>query len=60
MNEEIRMKNDQKVIVDNDAILAEILIAPSLESIENRFTKASDAAECSGRCESGGGCKAAW
>ena len=54
------MKNDQNILVENDAILAEILIAPSMESIENRFTEASDAADCSGKCESGGGCRAMW
>lgn len=51
------MKNDQEIAQDNDAILAEILMAPSSTCIENRFTHVSDAACCGGKCESGGGCK---
>jgi len=54
------MKNDQTITLDNEAILAEILIAPSSECIEHRFSEKSEAANCSGKCESGGGCRAMW
>lgn len=52
------MKNVQNILLENDAILAEILIAPSLVCIENRFAGTTDAADCSGKCDSGGGCRA--
>ncbi len=54
------MKNDQKIVETDAILLAEILLSPSSETLENRFLKANDAADCSGRCDSGGGCKAAW
>lgn len=41
------------------SILDEIFIKPSQSLIENRFSKtdANESAGCTGRCESGGGCK---
>jgi len=43
----------------NEVILSEIQIKPSKAILENRFAAGAIAheAKCTGRCESGGGCK---
>ncbi len=51
------MKNDQKLLSNQDTLLAEIFLIPSTECIENRFTESAEAADCSGHCQSPGGCK---
>ena len=42
--------------MSNEQLLAEIFIKPSAQILENRFSDDAEAANCNGKCESGGGC----
>ena len=50
------MSYEAKILSNNEQLLAEISMNPSAEIIENRFSEQSEAAKCSGKCDSGAGC----
>jgi hypothetical protein len=52
------MLTNQRISIEDEVLLAEIFITPSLVLVENRFANPSNAADCSGKCDSGGGCRA--